>query len=222
MGTAQSKRQLYTDGTEYSMQGCNPCIISGIGNIIEQPDLIDRCLFITLLPISSDKRVAIADLRQEFQKDRGKIFGALCKAISCALRRKANVELSYIPRMMDAGRFISAASESFGWNDNDFVEAYKSMMEGVFLENISQEPVIQAIMQHMQGQEEVTTTYTHLLVHLKNTAMKDLLPKNPSALSRRINKIAPLLRKAGFHIRCKHAEEGNYITITKQKPSVAS
>ncbi len=42
-GGAFTKRELYTNTTQITMDYCRPCVINGIENIAKRADLLDRC-----------------------------------------------------------------------------------------------------------------------------------------------------------------------------------
>jgi hypothetical protein len=55
-GGSFAVRQLYTDDEEVLFQATRPILLNGIDDVISRPDLADRALFLTLLPIDGDRR----------------------------------------------------------------------------------------------------------------------------------------------------------------------
>ena len=58
-------RQLYTDQDEVLFDAARPVILNGIEDIVARPDLADRAVFLTLEPISEDRRRLEAELWAE-------------------------------------------------------------------------------------------------------------------------------------------------------------
>jgi hypothetical protein len=76
-----------------------------------RPDLADRTLAVTLPPIPPQCRLPKADLWPQFEAARPSLLGALCTALSTALRRLDSVHLPAPPRFADAAVWAGAASE---------------------------------------------------------------------------------------------------------------
>jgi hypothetical protein len=79
-------RQLYTDQDEVLFDAARPVILNGIEDIVARPDLADRALFLTLEPISEDRRRPEAELWAALEIERPRILGALLDAVETSAR----------------------------------------------------------------------------------------------------------------------------------------
>ena len=114
-GVSTVKKKLYTDGDEYSVSLKRPVMLNGIGLSMFRGDAASRCMMVELSPIEKADRKTEEELDEIFRTEHPKIFGAICNAISAALREK-----DYRPecesRLADVERFIKqAACPSSGW-----------------------------------------------------------------------------------------------------------
>ena len=60
--------------------------MNGIEDVISRPDLGDRAIFLTLLPIGDSQRRPESELWREFEIARPRILGALLDAVVRGLR----------------------------------------------------------------------------------------------------------------------------------------
>src|SRR5207248_5679715 len=108
-GAGVSTRRLYTDDGEVLFQATKPVVLTSIPEVDRQPDLADRALHATFSRIDPSKRRTERNILAGFDQDHPAILGALCDAVSCALRNRERVTLAELPRMADAALFVTAA-----------------------------------------------------------------------------------------------------------------
>src|SRR5262249_17771499 len=70
-------RQLYTDDEEKLFCAMRPILLNGIEDIATRPDLLDRALTLTLLPITDEHRRDEDGLWRRYEKRRPRVLGAL-------------------------------------------------------------------------------------------------------------------------------------------------
>jgi hypothetical protein len=116
-------RQLYTDQDEVLFDAARPAILNGIEDIVARPDLADRALFLTLEPISEDRRRPEAELWAEFEVRRPRILGALLDAVVEGLKRLPETRLPKLPRMADFALWATACETAL-WPAGTFWSAY--------------------------------------------------------------------------------------------------
>ena len=100
-------------------------------------DIQDRALTVHFQPIIPENRLTDAEIDRRFEEARPRILGALCSALSAALRRHDKMTLSALPRFADAARWAVAAAEALGVSDKD--------MLAVFLPAPDPEPIATAL-----------------------------------------------------------------------------
>src|SRR5262249_51567156 len=97
----QSTRELFTDGCDHLIDVCLPVILDGIEEIATRGDLLRRTLRVELPVISDEERLTEEEFWAAFDAIYPRLFGALCDALSCALRRVGEIELDRKPSMAD-------------------------------------------------------------------------------------------------------------------------
>ena len=204
-GGGFSARQLYTDQDEVLFDASRPIILNGIEDIVERPDLADRGLFLTLEPISEDRRRPEAELWAAFNHDRPRILGALLDAVVEGLKRLPETRLLKPPRMADFALWATACETAF-WPAGTFWSAYcrnrDEAVEGVIEAN----PVAAALRSLMSMRPEWRGTASELLVDLAKITDEPMAgfkewPRTPRSLSGKLRRVAPFLRKVGVEIK---------------------
>jgi hypothetical protein len=245
-GGGHSTRRYYTDDEETLFEAQRPVILNGIEQIVTRADLADRSIFITLEPISSERRLTERELRARFQQDRAAIFGALLTMMVYGLRALPSVKLNELPRMADFAMWATAC-EGAEWQSGTFELASRLNREETIEAVLDADPVAGAVlellartMQTMQAQNSLIHspgwkgTASELLQELTGIAaerrLKDAAwPKTANALSNRLTRALPFLQERGVHIR--RSKEGHqhrriiHIMISEegsQSPSASS
>jgi putative DNA primase/helicase len=212
---------LYTDTEEMIFEAQRPIILNGIPFLAERPDLAERAIIVRCKTISSADRIPEDELWQRFRDAHPRIFGAICDALSTALRRYSEVRRATHPRMADMMKWVTAAAPGLGWDKDQLDKAYDSKMKDTAEQAFEADNVACAIRkfmdQHTKGWEG---TANDLLVDLCNLVTEaeryaKTWPKSPSALSNRLERIAPLLRGQGFIIERRRAGGARIMTIVR-------
>ena len=200
-------RQLYTDQDEVLFEAMRPLVLNGITDIVNRPDLADRAIFLTLDPIPEERRRPEEELWEEIQEARPKILGALLDAVSTGLRQYHGTKLEKLPRMADFARWVTACETAL-WPAGTFSAAYLVNRDAVVDNVIDAEPVSSALRSLMERRTEWTGTATELLEVLSDevgerVSKTKAWPTSSQALSGRVRRAAPLLRKVGIEIDFK-------------------
>jgi putative DNA primase/helicase len=206
-GSGFATRMLHTDNAEMIFEAARPIILNGIPSLTDRPDLADRALTIHLKAIPENERRPEDELLAEFEAARPRIIGALCDAVSAALRNVGKVKLDRSPRMADFVKWITAAESGLGWEAGEFLAAYSENSRAVSETVFEADSVAVAIKNfvtndHPSGWEG---TPTELLAEINNRVAEGIRkarswPMTAQALGNRIDRIAPLLRNKGFVI----------------------
>ena len=113
-GGGYSTRRLYTNTEEEVFSMVRPIILNGITQIAEQPDLIDRSIFINMPLIKPASRKSESEILSSIDSIRPQIFGFICDVLVSILA-KDEQENNSLPRRADFARFVSRAEEKLGW-----------------------------------------------------------------------------------------------------------
>lgn len=198
-----STRKLYTDEDEALFDGLRPVILNGIEEPASQPDLVDRCIAITLRAISKRERRQLRDINREFERVRPLVFGALLDAVSSAIRNLPNVNLVEAPRMADLAAWVTAAEEGLGWVKGTFMAAYTGNRLASQTDAVLASPVGAAIYT-IAEQGGFRGTAAELLASM-NRARGDGpvpqdWPKSPRGVAGAVRRLAPGLREIGVDV----------------------
>lgn len=205
-GGGHSARTLYTDLEEISISLKRPSIVNGIEDVAVRPDLAERALQIELETIDGDKRIPEKELWREFEAHRAAIFSGILDALSCALRELPTVKLDSLPRMADAAEWATAGETAFGWKRGTFMAAYLDNLNEGAIAAVEADPIGVVIRQLLNAENaEWSGEPAQLLVTLNKSASEDQKrarnwPKNARALSARMRRLAPALRRVGIVI----------------------
>jgi putative DNA primase/helicase len=216
-GGGLSKRTLYTDTDETSLEIKRPVIINGIEDVATRPDLADRVLQIELDTIPKERRITEKVLLHEFEKTRPVIFTAILDAVSMALRTLPTLKMPPLPRMADAAEWATAGETAFGFERGAFMAAYRQNLDESAIASVEASLVGLAIVKLFEKKEteaklfpeqeeqadkwqgETSELLEALSLLLTEKECNDKhWPKNPRALGHALRRLAPALRRAGF------------------------
>ena len=161
-GGSFAVRQLYTDDDEMLFQAARPAILNGIQDVITQPDLADRAIFLTLPYVQDTRRRPEWEIWRQFEIAQPQIFGALLEAASHGLRRLPEVHLKRLPRMADFALWATACETAF-WPAGTFLRAYTANRR-IAIENVIEaDPVAARVRDIMANQTTWTGNASDLL-----------------------------------------------------------
>lgn len=220
-GTAFSKRRKYTDNDDVIMQLRRIIILNGINLLALKPDLLERTLLFPLERVSDEHRRQESDMWSLFEKKKPLILGAIFDALARALDIKPKIHLDKNPRMADFAVWGCAIAEALGYSQEAFMETYWENIESQDREVAFEDPVANALITFMKHQPSWEGTAAELLAALNDNASemeRRTLPKNGSALGRKLNILTVSLGKIGLSISKQAATDHRVITITKTGP----
>jgi hypothetical protein len=126
---SSGKRKLYSDDEEHTFTVRRPIIFNGIpGDLTERSDLASRTILLAVPRIVQRRRKT--DLEQEFKKMWPRVFGALLDGLVAGLRDQKSIVVDDPARLMDFEAFAEAGCRGMGFEEWEFVEAYKRNRHG--------------------------------------------------------------------------------------------
>ena len=203
-GGGISTRRLYTDASELVIGGSRPTILNGIDEFVTRGDLADRTIFLHVPVIPETRYATEAAVWARFERERSRILGALLDAVSTGIDSHADVRREGLPRMSDFAAWAIACESAK--SRGAFLRAYERNRAEAVASVIDTSPVASAVRIWM---EESLTSWTGeaaaLYAELTRTADRAGLiergwPANGQALSRQLNRLSPVLRRAGISI----------------------
>ncbi|MBX5465471.1 MAG: hypothetical protein IRZ26_07960 [Clostridia bacterium] len=204
-GAGLSTRQLYTDDEEIVFSASRPIIANGIDEVATRGDLLDRAVVLDLPPIPDGERRPEADFWRAFEEARPRILGALLDAVAMALRRRDEVRFDRLPRMADFALWAAAAAPAFGWSAGEAMVVYLGNRADAVALALEDDPVAQAVLRLLEGEPTWEGTATDLLERLNRLGPERVTqsprwPRSAKALSNRLRRAAPLLRRQGVEV----------------------
>ncbi len=220
-GGGSTARRLYSDRQEELFKAVCPVILNGIGHVVTRQDLADRCIFITLEHIPDERRVPQEDLWAKFEGQLPRILGALLDAAVEGLGNLSDVQADRLPRMAGFAR-MAMACETALWSPGTFEKAYSDNRDEAVEAGMDADPVAAAVRALVARLRTVRTLRTKVSqdpvdgsvwAGTATDLFRDLetvkgetgyrgagWPKGPHALSDRLRRAEPFLRKRGMEI----------------------
>lgn len=221
-GTGFGTRELYSDTDETIIDACRPIMLNGIDDVTNRADLADRSLILTLEPIPDAERRVERELWEEFQAERPRILGALLDAVAHGLRQLPTTRLDRLPRMADFAIWATACEGAHSV-PGTFLLAYTDNRDAAADEVVDADPVAAAIRAEMASRTVWTQTAASLLGALSEQVGEKQRkekgwPSSARALSGRLRRAAPALRKVGIEIAFEREGQARTRTITISRP----
>jgi hypothetical protein len=203
-GGGHGERRLYTNEEEATFEGRRPVCLNGIEDVATRPDLVDRALMLLLLAIPADKRREEKEIEAKFDAEAPQILGALFDGLSAGLLNLAEVEIVGKPRMADFAKWAEACALAF-WPAGSFMAAYGRNIAAANEVVIESSAVGDAVRHFMSDRRKWEGTASELLLQLTQIIPEPLArerswPKNARALSGKLRRAAPPLRKIGIDV----------------------
>ena len=204
-GGGFATRALFTDSSEVLFNGQRPIALTSITDVATRSDLADRVIICPLLVIPETERRTEAALRATFEKAKPRILGALFDVIAHGLMQLPHTQLDRAPRMADYAVWIRACETAI-WAAGMHMAAYEANRKDAVEVVLDCDPVATALLQHMQGRSEITTTATELLATLSLVVSDHVRrgaawPVTARTLSGQLKRLAPALRRVGIEVR---------------------
>jgi len=206
-GEGYARRTLYTDTDAIAFDYRRIVGISGIHNVADRADLLDRAVILSLAPISPEQRREERELWAEFEGEAGSILGGLLDALAAAMAILPGLQLLRKPRMADYAHWGAAAAAALGASAEDFLAAYALNVGRQNEAAIEGSPVAQAVLALVASQPQWAGTPGELLEQLQTVAEQKRIdiaskhwPTNPVWLTRRLREAQANLLAMGVSI----------------------
>lgn len=185
-------RELYTNGAELGIEATRPIILNGIPTFTERPDLVDRMIQVTLLPIGKDRRMTDDEYWRQVDEIFPELLGALYNAVGDAQFKGRSYKLPTTHRMAN---FLHWAGAALG---DKFVEAYDRAMKSTVSDAVEGSAFVMAIVMLMRQQPEWVGSMSELQATLaKHRSFDDpSWPATPKGISAALKRFKPTLRAA--------------------------
>lgn len=220
-GGGIGRRRHYSNDEESLLKAQLPVGWTGINSIMAgHTDLQDRTMAVNLLPIPSDHYRSEADLWDRFFAIQSDLLGAIYSGVSVAIRRLPDVSSERSTRMADFARWIEAAAPSFGWEEDDFLNAYEASRTNASTLAVEHSPVGDLIVQLVRQEGGFEGPASELLEKLRARADDERkhqrgFPKQANHLSAHLRRIARALAAMGVDVEFERARASRAITLRR-------
>lgn len=241
-GGNDSKRQLYSNNTEFRIPLTGTAIITALTMRGIKPDLEERMLRVMNRAFTPDdaprcpddnRRIDRHDMDQYVAKNKAKIRGAALKIIQLVLakfheRRRLTESIGVIGRLTDFATIGDIMMESYGYAPGTFIAMYKEVMEDFMQNRVDSDEIAQKIISKINENRQCVNNeideWFDWSVGVRKT-MKEwveffgIMYENhaytPRALSNAFATKRRVLLEAGIKVsEPLHTRDGNFVTIT--------
>jgi energy-coupling factor transporter ATP-binding protein EcfA2 len=222
-GGTLNTRRLYTDDEEQSLNLHGALVINGIGNIVEQPDLHQRCLTIELKPIQENQRKSETELLREFEADLPVIMRELFELIANIFKHLPEAEVAHPERMLDFCRWLAAMERVDGHPASCAYQSnYSDVLNAGQLDSLQSNLLASAVLDFAETLKSAgwVGTPADLLEDLNDTVGRNTQrsrdwPQNPIALSKRLLPLQAGLLTQGVSVKFTRGKRRTIaITVT--------
>ena len=204
-GGGSAYRRLYTDDEEAIFSVRRPVLLTGIEEVVERGDLLDRSLIIDLPQLPEKERRSERELEEQLQRDAGKIFGALLDAAAGVMAHESNVEISEQVRMADFAVRGTALERALDWEGGAFLRAYRENRADSIALPLEASVIGAVLVAFIESGGCQKASWTELLDELNAHELatderkrNHSWPKSARGLSGQVRRLAPSLRALEF------------------------
>lgn len=201
-GGAISTRTLYTNSDQTTLVFKRPVILNGIGNFATRPDLMERSIPLYLRAIDLGDRKTDREMRTALDRIWPKFLGYIFDCLSFALANLDEVEPPRSIRMADAAHWLVAAEPATGFPEGAILDALEIVQRDLIVQNAVNDTLTVALMELLLKQSDHSFTgrfgQLHDLLLGASERHGKGLPASPSALSSKIERMKPGMRKIGL------------------------
>ena len=206
-GTQYVKRQLFSNGEEFSLTLKSKIILNGISPTIDQPDLLERSIFYELPTIPKTERMTDGKSLDKLNELKPHVIGFIFKTIQKAMKIYDEVDKELegesLPRMASFAVWGEAISRSLGHEPLAFIKRYEEKQESSNLGLRDEFPVLDPLMDFVSNNSNKDVSMTELYQRVVDPSkVKDdeRIPKDSKRLGKQLKQLSPTIRALGFEV----------------------
>lgn len=220
-GSGFGGRTLYRQDEESAYEFARPMVLNGIDDIARRQDLQDRAICLHLSKLPRIMRKSKSEFWNEFDRDAGKIFGALLDLLSASYAAEKDIELPELPRMADFAIIGAACQVACGETAESFMGAFDANRQIALEDSVYSDPLASAIVRKMAivpgGIWEASPT--DVLKDLSSLTEGEDKKGWPTVktIKNRVTRIAPALEAVGIEINEGRTSHKRYIRFERSE-----
>lgn len=196
-GEGLARRRLYSDADLVVTSFRKLVLVTGIEFGVLSADLIDRTIFVELLPIPDEKRQLESELWARFHAALPQIFGGLLALVAETMRVLPTVDVKTSLRMGDHVRVLAALDQVIGAG---CVAAYERSAGRALEDAADLNPLSAALIALATQSGHWTGTASELLEAITPAVPPKGWPAAANMLSGQLKRLAPVLRESGVQV----------------------
>lgn len=220
-GGAISKRELYSNETEFSRNIQRPVILNGIEDIGERPDFLERTITIHLPAISPSNRKSEIDLWKQIDSSLPIIMGALFDLAQKVVKLKNEIQFKNLSRMTEFYKIGICIEKILDFRNDFFNQAIIKNKAGQLNQIIATNPLLITVASLMNNQSEYHGSPHQLFGLLKDLAISKKFnhgfPQNPACLTKELKRHRTTLNQLGIDFFNDKNSQGRFIILKKME-----
>jgi hypothetical protein len=211
---------FYTNGQEYTLSLHGGIVLNGIHPFIDQADLAQRCLTLTLQSLDPANRATEKQLREKFQQDLPVIFRGILDLIAAILMHLPTVTAKHPERMLEFVLWLAAMEKAMGLPEGQLQLSYSNNLIGAMADSLQDNPLAEAVLQFAQQhtQRPWSGTPADLLLKIGAFVPREIIttsawPQNEVSLSLRLKKLKPQLSGAGVDVVIGRRSKARQVSV---------
>jgi len=205
-------RKLYSDADLTMFAATRPVIINGLGDIVTEPDIVDRSLVVRLQ--APDARLEQATVDARIKTLAPGVLGRLLDAVAYGLAHKDASPSRSLPRMADWAAWVSRCLPGLDLDPDDFLDACERNRQQASALALEASPLTKHIMALVPWQGTAADLLEALNARLEGRA-PDGWPRTPVGLGRALERLAPALRSYGVEVERARDKHSRLIFLKK-------
>ena len=220
-GATAVKRKKYSDSELCEINIKSVVYMNGIHLLSDRSDFLDRCVFLNMKAISSEKRRSKKDVMEEFEADKPCILYRMFECLSRAMEIEPLIEVNIDDRLLDFLKWGCAVAEAMGYGQEKFLEAYQKNRTRLNEELLEEDEVAGAVMDYLEesgnfegAMSELSAELSEMLYEKGVYASNKI--KQANHLSRRLKELEAGLHNVGISVEIGKNNGKRFVKISRE------
>ncbi len=220
-GATAVKRKKYSDSELCEINIKSVVYMNGIHLLSDRSDFLDRCVFLNMKAISSEKRRSKKDVMEEFEADKPCILYRMFECLSRAMEIEPLIEVNIDDRLLDFLKWGCAVAEAMGYGQEKFLEAYQKNRTRLNEELLEEDEVAGAVMDYLEESGNFEGTMSELSAELFDMLYEKGMYasnkiKQANHLSRRLKELETGLHNVGICVEIGKNNGKRFVKISRE------